>query len=330
MSESQRKLRLRSGFMVVPGQAALHIRSLRRTLRLRGQHASTLLPQVLEALDGLHTVDEVAAALGPGDTVREVVSLLERAGLLEDSQVVDALDIPADFRSLLDGMGVEVGATVSKLKAAQVAVLAEPEFGSYITAALMSFGLETGQIRVADTPASWVDQVDQVIQESTIVLAALPHWQPDVFLKINQACVEAGKPWLPLQAENEVSLLIGPFVVPGESACYACFERRRRANLMELAEMQLALDSLVTAQPSAGNYRTRSVRPLLEPAFAMAATEVLKYAAGLEFYLATLNKVVSFTPFVLEMESMPVLKVPRCPACSHCASTPSGRVWMGE
>lgn len=329
MSEGQRRLRLRSGYTVIPSETSVHIRSLRRTLRLRGEHASTLLPQVLGALDGVRTVDEVAATLSPSDSAREVVALLDRAGLLEDTEIVDVLDIPPGFRALLDGVGVDAGATAAKLKSAQVAVLTDAEFGPYIREALIAFGLDSDQIKVSDQQGTWQDQLDQVVGGATVVLAALPRWQPDLFLAINHACVQVGKPWLPVQAENEVSLLIGPFVVPGQSACYACFERRRRANLLDGAEVQMALDKLVSTEPNAGNYRARSVRTLLEPAFAMAAIEVLKYAAGLEFYLSTLNNVISFTPFVLEMESIPVLKVPRCPACSPSANAPSGRVWMG-
>lgn len=329
MTEGARKLRLRSGYMVVPGETAIHIRSLRRTLLLRGQHASTLLPQVLSALDGVRTVDEVAATLSPSDTVLQVVTLLERAGLLEESVAADAYGIPPGFRALLDGIGADVSETTIKLKRAKVGLLTNPEFAPYLSEALMAFGLSADQITVVDDPSSWRDQIDQIARDSTVLLAALPGWQPNLFMDINQACVKAGTPWLPVQSENEVSLLIGPLVVPGESACYACFERRRRANLMDGAEMQTALDSIVTTQPAVGNFHLRSVRPLLEPAFAMAATEVLKYVVGLDFYLATLNRVICFTPFAMEMESLPVHKVPRCPTCSTSANEPSGRVWMG-
>lgn len=57
MPVSRERFVLRKGFMVVPGKQATHLRSLRRTLLLRGRTAATLLPEVLRNLDGIRTVD---------------------------------------------------------------------------------------------------------------------------------------------------------------------------------------------------------------------------------------------------------------------------------
>lgn len=339
MFDPNRLLKLRRGLMVVPGEQAVHIRSLRRTLLLRGRTATTLLPQVLANLDGVRTVDEVAVALGHADEVKEIAAMLERAGILQP--VIDTLDsrFPGGLLALLDGLGADVPQAVEKLSQQRVGALVSDRLASYAQACFKGFGID-GLHLVSDfeisTMADWerdgemYQRLEKLVSNWTVLFVAMDRWQPSVLRAVNQICVAAKRPWIAVRPENEVKSLIGPFVVPGQTACYACLERRRHANLMESAELQMGLDRLADKNTAATVYLTRSVGPLFEPAVAMAVTEVVKYAAGLEFYLSTLNQVVACTPFTLETEAIPVLKLPRCHVCSRVASTQAQRVWMGE
>jgi len=336
--DSSRHLRLRQGFMVVPGQQALHIRSLRRVLRLRGNASTNLLPQVLSQLDGSKSVAEVAVALGEPEQVTEVVALLERAGLLQDCAQT-ALQEPAPFAALLDGLGVDPAKAMAQLAAHRFGAVVSPALAPYVQESFAAFGMTNLQmVTDADLHDSADLESDGVVAErlralvvnSSIVFAALDHWHPAFMRLVNQVCVQAGRPWIGVQPESEVNWLIGPLVVPGETACYVCLEQRRQANRFEGAELDDALQQMVDGNPAAARYLIRSVAPLYEPAIALAVTEAVKYAAGLEFYLSTLNRVVGFTPFILETESIPVLKLPRCPVCSRVATAPASRVWMGE
>lgn len=49
---SERRLRIRRGLAIIPGEHAIQVRLLRRYLILRGSAATSILPQVLLTLDG--------------------------------------------------------------------------------------------------------------------------------------------------------------------------------------------------------------------------------------------------------------------------------------
>jgi len=339
VSESSRRLRLRRGFLVVPGQETLHLRSLRRVLQLRGKASITLLPQVLAHLDGSKSVDEVAAAMGNPEQVKEVVALLERAGLLQDSAEVTVQHELAPFAALLDGLGVDAQKALEQLGAHRFGALVSPRLRRYVLDCLTSFGVFNEEIvNDIDLEASGnfepggpiAQEIAEFVSRSSVVFVALDRWQPAFMSLVNEACVKAGRPWIGVQPESEVGFMIGPFVIPGETACFTCFERRRQANRFEGSDLDIALRQMVESQPHAAGYLDKSVAPLFEPAIALAVTEAMKYAAGLHFYMSTLNRVVGFTPFMLETESIPVLKLPRCPSCSRVASAQAERVWMGE
>jgi bacteriocin biosynthesis cyclodehydratase domain-containing protein len=325
--------------MVVPGEQSLHIRSLRRTLMLRGRAATSLLPQVLAHLDGTRTINEIAASLGQPEATLEVVAVLERAGLLQPAAQEGLEHSPAGLKALLDSLGVDVPEAIRKLQEHRISAIVGPGLATYAEACFHSFGVKPVHLitdLVMDGPheleaaGGLYERIESAVANSDFVLVALDRWQPALMRTVNKLCVDKGVAWIGVQPENEVTSVIGPFVIPGESACFECLDRRRQANFMESAELQEALDRLVQQDPSAAVYVSRSVGPLFEPAVAMAITEVIKAAAGLEFHLSTLNRAVAFTPFAIETEAMPVLKLPRCPVCSRVAHVPSERVWMGE
>lgn len=325
--------------MVVPGQQALHLRSLRRVLQLRGKASTSLLPQVLSQLDGSRSIEEVAAAIGSPEQVKEVIALLERAGLLQESTDDDGGSELAPFTKLLDGLGVDPRQALAQLGAHKFGVLVSPRLKGYVQASLNAFGvsapgilvdtdLEAGGTLESGGPIAL--RIAELVSQATIAFVALDRWQPALMGLVNEACVKAGRAWIGVQPESEVGFMIGPLVIPGETACYTCFERRRQANRFEGAELDTDLRHMVESQPHSAGYLDKSVPPLFEPAIALAVAEAVKYATGLLFYMSTLNRVVGFTPFMLESESIPVLKLPRCPTCSRVASAQAERVWMGE
>lgn len=334
--ETDRRLRLRRGLTIVPGEQAVQVRSLRRILMLRGGAAASLVPHVLLSLDGSRTIEEVAASSEEPAKVEEVIAVLERAGLVEDVDSAST-SLPEGFAGLVDSLGVELDGVAKRLQAARVGLLASPSLKPYLSSCLNTFGIATLQAvedpllrepDVLDVNGSFARELEEILNTTTVFLAALDRWDPPLLNLINEICVRVGRPWLPVQPQSEVSFLIGPFVVPGETACYACLEKRRQANLLESAEFDLALDDWVRKTPGAARYLSRAVPPMFEPVLSMAATEVVKYVTGLDYYMTTFNRQVSTCPFMLESEGMPVLKLPRCAVCSKAAALPTSRVWM--
>jgi bacteriocin biosynthesis cyclodehydratase domain-containing protein len=122
----------------------------------------------------------------------------------------------------------------------------------------------------------------------------------------NRIALERGTPWLPVRAYDGRIAAVGPLMVPGESCCFECVLIRRAANveygehLHEIEEAPLAvtadaaLDAVVTA---------------------VAAHLVLRSVAGRDTTIPGVLYAVESRP-ALALGEHPVLRVPRCSACS--------------
>jgi ribosomal protein S12 methylthiotransferase accessory factor len=133
------------------------------------------------------------------------------------------------------------------------------------------------------------------------------HW-------LNRACLDRGIPAVHVHSGGDVAL-IGPLVVPGETACYLCWRLRALACSDDVAEA-------MAAEESAG-------RRLLHPAHATTTLPGLAPYAGAIVALAVVRRLlalgeVAIAGAVHEFDgSRPlarlhrVLLVPRCPACAR-------------
>jgi len=99
---------------------------------------------------------------------------------------------------------------------------------------------------------------------------------------------------------------IGPLVVPGESCCYHCVLLRRGSNVeygADVVEID-ATPSAAEADPGVDALST-----------AVAAHLVLRWVVGADTTLPGVMFAVEPHPLPAITEH-PVLRVPRCPACS--------------
>ena len=95
-----RKPRLPPEIVVLPfGPRGILLEGSKTTQVLSGSSARTLLPAVLEQLDGTKTVEEIAAAIpyASFDDIENVVTLLFSCGVLEDGLSPPP---PEEFRDL--------------------------------------------------------------------------------------------------------------------------------------------------------------------------------------------------------------------------------------
>ncbi len=100
---------------------------------------------------------------------------------------------------------------------------------------------------------------------------------------------------------------VGPLIVPDESCCYECLLRRRAANL-DYGEDLGDLESTPLA--------CRGEAALDRVAAAVAAHVVRRFTVGRDTTVVGILFAIETAP-APSITDHPVLRVPRCPVCSH-------------
>jgi bacteriocin biosynthesis cyclodehydratase domain-containing protein len=120
---------------------------------------------------------------------------------------------------------------------------------------------------------------------------------------VNEAALRDGWNWITGQIEWGCGL-IGPAVLPGQSACYRCFQSRREANV----------PLLQTTVTNGWGF----VGPLAACVGSLLALETLRLISGVA-RPQTLGRVLRVDFLAAEMTSSRVLRLPNCPACGYSA-----------
>lgn len=298
--------RLRPGLTLAADGDVTWVRVNTRVLRLRGEGAR----RILEAIDGSRGVDDLATAVGgaPG----EVAAVLERFrgfGLLEPEGCGAAHPLAGQLRALAD-LGVDAAALSAELAGAHVGVAGEGALAGAVEAALARAGV--GRV------GGDVDEVD--------ALVAAPGGDRALLEALNARALRRGLPWILVEAGG-FDLRVGPFFLPGETACWRCLELRLEA-----------------AEPGGGERRAARAAfgraPALTDDLVPGVAAVAAEACALEvvrFFAARVSDVGpelygAFAEYSLlrhRAAPHPVLRLPRCPACgARAAGLPTVRAWM--
>ena len=166
-----------------------------------------------------------------------------------------------------------------------------------------------------------VADADRLLGSSDFTLCCAEQPRGDVFHWVNQACLNRGLRWLPVTVTAREAL-IGPAVIPHQTACYACLDLRRKSNLAPVLRPEAFERDLK------GSGASPTGLPALFSALAagLAALETIKVLTGMAYPVSLGNEcVLNF--FSLELSRHPVLRLPRCPACGHTRVQPSPKTW---
>jgi len=277
-------------------------------LEFEGAAAERLLPHLLPLLDGTRTVDEVVAALGEGvrPAVEHALSLLRANDLLTDPVPAEAPNGARRCAELLAAVdaGGRSGATLAeRLGAAEAHVLGNAS-AAEVAGRLLQLG---GARSVAGL--DWSDPPPAsglvVVVPASDELPSLAEW--------NRRALEAEVPWLQVLPFDGRYAAVGPVFVPGQTACHACYARRRDSTIAPLPE-------------PAGGYHVGAA-PLDAALAGLAAFVALRWLAGDPVDAGTLLA-VELAP-ELRCTRHFVYRVPRCPACSPAAARPAPAPWSG-
>jgi ribosomal protein S12 methylthiotransferase accessory factor len=162
-----------------------------------------------------------------------------------------------------------------------------------------------------EADATSADDIAQQLHGVDVALVCLDGPSPLVLEAVNAAALRTGTTWCAAQVVGGVGLL-GPTVIPHQSACYTCYQLRRNANLDEV-EGVLAFEAQLRQLPTV---RTGFIaaRPLAAILGGLLALEAVRLLSG--FGLPQTVSQVLRVDFLGERPSMHrLLRFPRCPSC---------------
>ncbi len=293
---------LRPGVAVIPMPGAIQLRAgdegvfLLRTDRPRSVEA------LLEALDGTRRLEEILEGLRGQERclLESLVGQLRSEGLLVDGP-------PDDLDPLESWLSLAVAdprGAAERLRGGSV-VLAGHEGALDTIAGILG---EHG-IRAGVAPGGADDGADP---EADVLVCA---WErPDLAMvaRVNRGACLHRRPCLFVDHSHGRHATVGPFFIPQESACYACFRRRLHENTAaypELLAAEAAMERSGAPLPACGTLPAHR-----HQVAGLACAEVVAFLA-LHRPLRTLNRAVTLDLEGVRLWSEPVWRVPWCPEC---------------
>jgi bacteriocin biosynthesis cyclodehydratase domain-containing protein len=158
-----------------------------------------------------------------------------------------------------------------------------------------------------------------LLREATTAVLAEDRFNPGSYEEFNLAALESRTTWTSFRL-NGFDICIGPTVIPGETACYTCFDLRLKSNMSDYEEYLLLESHLRENDLQSGAL-------MIDPGTDLAAFEVVKILTGF-VTPTTVGQLFTLNLLTLAGSSHPVLKIPRCASCgaSH-QRRPQPRLW---
>ena len=271
---------------------------------LDGEACGRVLPWLVPALDGSHTIAELEQAANGRATIVELHEVL--ACLDEQSFLIGGDGDPAgtnrsELASAIETLSVEPPRVLAKLEEVRVIVFGRSPVAECTARSLAAQGF---------SQTSLVSSEDSLMPAFSVVIEA--DWPSHVLDAINRRALETRQPWMLVGAWNR-RLLVGPILVPGETACYECYRRRLDSHRRHLAAYR-KLDEWRGSQCEPAD--PEPVLPAIaELAAAWVSLELFNHISGVS-PARTLGRVLVYYPAEGRFGIENVLRIPWCPVCS--------------
>ncbi|MGI5271146.1 TOMM precursor leader peptide-binding protein [Nonomuraea sp. CA-218870] len=164
---------------------------------------------------------------------------------------------------------------------------------------------------------TWQD----LLERCDAVVLAGDVFRPAEYESVNRAVMSSGTPWTSCRTVG-LEVLIGPTVLPGRSACWTCFDDRRRSHLTRYEEA--ALVEHIWGEGAAPPFLA------VVPGLSLVALEVVKLITGFA-PATTVDGLLAIDVLSSTTTLHPVLRVPRCRSCGlPSRDRPALQVWDVE
>lgn len=356
--------RLQHGVEIVPvEEGKVLLRSFTGSVMLSGDFVSVVLPSLLPLLDGRHGIEDLAAefdeTLRP--EIEDFLTLIEHKGFLaaQHGREDDAVMLSGKDGAYWSLYGASAGEAARRLAQSTVVVAGLGDVGKIVATILAASGVGTLVLIEGATPsaqssgrkeakaseaektglslrkqyASRVVTIPTTIDdaagwEETVAAASVVAVLSDTmsmsgYDRANEACIKHGVPWVSARIDRQRAI-IGPFVIPNQTACFACFEARSRAN----ADHPEDHEALYRHWKDLNGRRDMwpSLLPFAGIVGNFVALDLLRVLAG-EHLSAAAGRIVNIDLPTMERSVHEVLKLPRCPACSRLRDRRPTKIW---
>lgn len=165
----------------------------------------------------------------------------------------------------------------------------------------------------ASADVNSVEKLSNAIRGMDALVVCADSASPALLDVTNEAAIRTKKRLLVGQVAQGVGL-VGPTVIPKESACYKCYELRRNANLFNYEEI-MQYESRLRQMPG---IRSELVapRPFAALVGGLLALEALRLLSGLAIP-QTVGHILRINFNAPRMTYHPLLRLPNCPACGY-------------
>ena len=198
---------------------------------------------------------------------------------------------------------------------------------------LKNVGVETRTLKVsADESLNQVTDTNSENDAEDIVVAAYRDLFSKEALEHNEAITNGLLPGrtLYLGGFDGARAVVGPWVVPGKSACLNCWTTRRRANLVDVPDA-VRPGRIDGNKAASSHYQTRAQRPSVDQVIAAFVTDMIAEYIILGKYSASSRpgsyRVVESSRNGIVFETHHLLRLPRCEVCGQSRSTGYPQVW---
>lgn len=170
------------------------------------------------------------------------------------------------------------------------------------------------------------EKLGNAIRGLDAVMVCADSASPSLMDVVNEAALRTNKRLLVGQVAQGVGL-VGPTVIPRQSACYKCYELRRNANLLNYEEI-MKYESRLREMPG---IRSELVapRPFAALVGGLLALEALRLLSGL-VQPQTVGRILRVNFNAPEMTYHRLLRLPNCPACGYEKRRPLPQLPSGK
>ncbi|TFI57028.1 TOMM precursor leader peptide-binding protein [Sphingomonas parva] len=329
MAETRPPLLRLLPFQLIRRPEGLIVRRGIEQLLLGGDEAALVLETIVTAFEHGPTTAEAVAGLFAEPDRPQILALLAylesrrilvpAVGNLSEAEETETDLLYWQFRQDPESSG-------RRMASLRIAIAGVNRIGLRIAETLAAVGVQT--IDFVDDPMLRGDPVgctDAVNVLGRVTPAAL--WEKQVadtrphclvaasdfggqqlLLRWNRVAHQHDVHFLPVTIEELIGY-VGPFVVPGETACLACLRARQNANLVNSADRRLA-----EAQAHRGQHVSVGHPALLAITAEIAAFEIHRFYAALPQW--RVGHLIEYNLFGASMSRRRVFKAPRCAVCS--------------
>jgi bacteriocin biosynthesis cyclodehydratase domain-containing protein len=168
------------------------------------------------------------------------------------------------------------------------------------------------QVAIDERPLDSDADVVDALRGSDFVVCCLDPAQASLVYKVNRACLAERIRWVSCSA-TALEVIVGPMVVPGETACYMCYKMRAVA-CAEDPEADFAFERWLDRQKRDDSQRRENLTMTAAIAANLLGLEVLKLITGVA-PLTTSGRLLVFDAIDLSLTRHVILRKPWCPAC---------------